>query len=358
MKTLRMLSSVILVAGFLFVVGCKKDPTGPTPIKNPREYAWTIDTITYPGSFQTIMGRIWASGPNDVYIVGHNERAFGKMFRFDGTSWTDVRLNQSQGGTISPPIGSLNGVFGFGANDIYAVGERYGNPPTSSDSSVVIHFDGVQWREQSVFPRRGLRLLSLWGATPTDIWAAGTNTLLHYDGARWSHFPIEIPGVGIHFLSISGLSASEVYMIGWREDATGNNDTVAYMLYRYDGSAWSLTDSSIQVRGMSLPKFGVILSNVSGTLYSVADGIFRKSGQEWVRIHVGASSIVGIAGTSSTRIFAVGTRTQILHFDGTDWYTYPQFPPGSIDFYSVWANDAQVFVVGNDGSRTYVARGK
>ncbi len=120
---------------------CKEDGGPPPPTtKDPRTYSWTVDTISYPGSFQTNMRGIWASSPTDVYIVGHNDRAFGIMFHFDGTDWTNVQLNQSEGGTIYPPIGELSKVFGFSSNNIYAVGSRYGDPPRTRDSSVIIHF--------------------------------------------------------------------------------------------------------------------------------------------------------------------------------------------------------------------------
>ncbi len=58
----------------------------------PRNLAWSIDTLAYPGSFQTMMSDIWGSDPNNVYVVGHNERGYGKMYHYDGLAWTDVGL--------------------------------------------------------------------------------------------------------------------------------------------------------------------------------------------------------------------------------------------------------------------------
>lgn len=304
------------------------------------------------------MYRVYATSPENAYIVGHNDQAFGKMFHFDGTGWTDVRLNQSQGGTISPPIGSLNAIHGFGPSDIYAVGQRYGNPPTSSDSSVVIHFDGVQWREQNIHPQRTHRLQSLWGASPTDIWAAGTNTLVHYDGVQWSHFPIEIPGQGIQFLSIAGFRTSEVYAVGRMQDATGNNDTAAYYLYRFDGTSWTVADSSMQILGNPPHKFGGFLNVVDGRLFSVGQGVFERQSAGWVRLYSVVWPLVSLAGTHQTSLFATGTNSQIWHFNGTDWYRYPQFQGSDVDFLSLWANGETIFVVGNDGARTFVAQGR
>lgn len=359
---MKCLSAALIVALAMLHLSCKRDDgpctTCPPPPKDPRTYSWTVDTISYPGSFQTLMNRVWASGPENVYIVGHNDQAFGKMFHFDGTRWTDVRLNQSQGGAISPPIGVLNAIYGFGPNDIYAVGERYGNPPTSSDSSVIIHFDGVEWHEQGIQPQRAHRLQSLWGATSTDIWAGGTNVLVHYDGVQWSHFQIELPGQGIQFFSMSGLSSSDVYMMGWRPDVTSPNDTTAYLLYHFDGSSWGIIDSMIQVLGTPPLQFGTVLGNVTNELYSVRFGVFRKETAGWHQLFSANEPLLDVSGTRRTNLFAVGLSTQLWQYNGSDWYRYPQFPNSSIDFYSAWASSDQVFIVGHDGLRTFVARGK
>ncbi len=114
---------------------------------DPRSFTWTVDTLAYPDSYQTTMLSIWGSSPSDVYVVGHNERGFGKMYHFDGNEWTDVGLNPVQGGHIVGPI-TLEAIHGFAADDIWAVGEkRYTNPnppPILLDSSLVIHYDGSQ----------------------------------------------------------------------------------------------------------------------------------------------------------------------------------------------------------------------
>jgi hypothetical protein len=353
----------LLVVLSILSLSCKKDDgnctTCPPPTKDPRTYSWTVDTISYPGSFQTTMRSIYATGPDNVYIVGHNDNpGTPTMFHYNGSQWTTTSFHVTAGGGISGAM-SLSRVHGFGASDIWVAGERiYQIGNTFSDSSFLMHFDGTRWTETMIAGGRGRVLQSLWGATPNDIWAGGVNTLLHYDGVQWSHFPIEIPDQGIQFLSIAGLSRNDVYMTGSRRDASGNNDTVAFLLYRYDGVAWARTDSSIQVLGIPSPKFGVLLYAVNGTLYSVADGVYRKTIEGWTQTYRGISTIVSLAGTAETRMFAAGTQTQILYFNGTDWYSYPTFPAGNVDFYSVWTNSDNVFVVGNDGSTTFVARGK
>lgn len=101
---LNLRQSFLFVSIILITIsfGCKS-PSGPDVLKNPREYTWTIDTLAYPGSFQTNMNDIWASSPSDVYVVGHNSDGFRKMYHFNGNTWKPIGLNPIEGGTIAGP---------------------------------------------------------------------------------------------------------------------------------------------------------------------------------------------------------------------------------------------------------------
>jgi hypothetical protein len=78
----------------------------------------------------------------------------------------------------SPVTVDLYGVFGFGANDVWAVGE----------ASTVLHWNGDKWTRLSTpFDEawEKPRLLAVWGSSPGDVWIAGNGTLLHFEeGAR------------------------------------------------------------------------------------------------------------------------------------------------------------------------------
>lgn len=73
----------------------------------------------------------------------------------------------------SPVIADLHGVFGFGADDVWAVGAE----------STVLHWDGSSWTKLST-PFDGAsdkpRLLAVWGSSPDDVWVAGEGTMLHF----------------------------------------------------------------------------------------------------------------------------------------------------------------------------------
>lgn len=181
-----------------------------TTWRHPRDYVWTIDTLSYPGSFQTTMKRMYAASAKDIYVVGHNEDGGGKMYHYDGKGWKPVGLSIFEGGYISGSK-DLWSIHGFGSNNIYAVGERiYSNdnpPPNFLDSSIIIHFDGTKWTEVKI--ERARRLTTVWDASPMDIWAGGSNgTLYHFDGTSWKLKSFDTTmNVGNFF----GLSATHIY---------------------------------------------------------------------------------------------------------------------------------------------------
>jgi hypothetical protein len=55
----RVVLSTIFLAGFACLHhGCKETPPEPpddTPKPGKCDYVWTVDTLAYPGSFQTLM---------------------------------------------------------------------------------------------------------------------------------------------------------------------------------------------------------------------------------------------------------------------------------------------------------------
>jgi hypothetical protein len=259
----------ILICCPLFLFLCCHEPTPPEDkIKDPRTYTWTIDTLAYPGSMQTSMKSIWASSPADVYVVGHNERGYGKMYHFDGTNWTDVKLSTAQGGQIDGAI-DLFGIFGFNANDIYAVGERiYINPfppPNFLDSSLIIHFDGAQWKE--ILIPRMRELAVVWGASANDIWASGYyGSLYHFNCGSWQTYLIDTT---LSFgSSIFGFSSTDIYMPCARIlDKDTQRDSTQYLMYHFNGSTWSSIDSFLELPGYYQERFGFNLWGTSTNIY-------------------------------------------------------------------------------------------
>ena len=205
-------SSIFVALLLFFCFCCLKNPSGPEEEpKNSREYTWTVDTLSYPGTLQTLMYDVWASSPRDVYVIGHMDGPYD-MYHFDGNNWEPVPMSF---GAID-----LNDIYGFAADDIWAVGgklTRNPNPPPDYFYvSLIIHYDGTGWREVAL--QKEQLLTSVWGISSEEMWAGGINgTLYHYDGTAWrpDSVPITIPEDAdplYSFTSITGKSSEEIYM--------------------------------------------------------------------------------------------------------------------------------------------------
>jgi len=354
---------IFLLVFLLTALECHhaSEPPSPDGHKDPRTYTWKIDTLSYPGSWQIVMEGIWGSSSSDVYVVGHNDRAVAKMFHFDGTSWQAVKLITYEGGLIPGTI-DLHAIYGFAKNDIYAVGERiFDNPtppPNYLDSSLIIHFDGVSWREVPLARSGPFRALwGLWAASPADLWAGGiSGTLIHISG---NSATVASSPDTCWFSRIGGTSATDVYALAYAFD-TGLRDSEFYSLYRYDGKSWSLDDQFVETSG-TVYKFGHLsLGAIDGTLYSGGYGFFRKSGTGWQQIFLDNSvnTILGFYGLSRNNIFVVGNSGGLFHYNGSDFYRYSQFVGLPYPLYAVWSDGQEVFAVGEDGLKTYILHGK
>ena len=144
--------SVILLSGIYFSCSNPTEPPPPVkPVKDPRTYTYTIDTLKI--SFQTMLRRVWGSSPNNVYIGGHNAGSPGSFWHYDGSKWSVVSLPEY--------AYDINGIYGFAAGDIWAVGSRSyysGTFPngTWSDSSLMFHYNGSSWKQFNVTGGRSL----------------------------------------------------------------------------------------------------------------------------------------------------------------------------------------------------------
>lgn len=355
----------IISASFVFLLlqfSCKTNPVEP-PIKNPREFTFTIDTLTYPGSFQTTMYDIWASGSASVWIVGHNDQNRGLMWYFDGSRWTDIKLSTTQGGSIDGPI-DLNEVFGFNSLSVFAIGRRiFSNsnpPPNFLDSSLIIHFDGRQWQEEPI--QRGKGLWSISGTSPQDIWTCGSSgTLFHYDGAVWKKdsVPLSVPPDAEYSLwDIKSAVGGNVFMIGAIRQ--NNFSRTTYYFFRRDDK-WDIIDSFTLDGGQTQARFGVhgLWIDPEGGIYSFGSDIFRWIDSSWFKLYGSPNALRKMAGSSKNNVFAVGDFGTVLHYNGSDWYEFKELKNPNLVYSSVWSDGKEVYIVGylNDGSKTVVLHG-
>ena len=117
---------LILAVGSVAATSCA--PTIPTDLdgvtgSGAKEAVWRE---AFDAESVGFLSSVWGSAPDDVFVVGGQPEQ-GTVHHFDGTSWSAMQV---------PSVPILVWVFGFGADDVYAVGEGSG----------IIHYNGVEWR--------------------------------------------------------------------------------------------------------------------------------------------------------------------------------------------------------------------
>jgi hypothetical protein len=105
---------------------------------------------------------VWCSSPNDVYIVGTLAKGTGGcIFHYDGNVWNRPVEGFSK---------VIKSIWGFGPNDIFAVGE----------GEIILHYDGKSWVEMASPGFKQQILYSVSGAYNTtidtkEVYAVGSN---------------------------------------------------------------------------------------------------------------------------------------------------------------------------------------
>jgi hypothetical protein len=106
--------------------------------------------------------------------------------------------------------------------------------------------------------------------------------------------------------------------------------------------------------------YGRIWASPWGKIYSVGGGVFRLDADSWTLIRDSPSVLRSMFGVESQSVFVVGDFGNLLHFNGADWYQFPQFIRTDLVLFDVWTDGTEVFVVGTeaDGTKTYILHGK
>jgi hypothetical protein len=223
---------------------------------------------------------VYGFGANDVWAVG----PAGRILRYDGHAWRGERFDGDS--VYAEPLGVwenprrnlyLRGVWGPAANDVFVAG----------DSGTVLHWNGAAWSRMATGTTAGLR--RVWGSSGSNVYVSGENgTLLHYDGSAWSR--VAVPTAEA-LERIWGSSAGDVYVGG--AHAT---------LLHYDGAAWSRVAIPVDPTYTVHAVWGTSASNV----YVAGSGgfVLRWDGASWVREDSGRpEQILGLWGASGTDVF-------------------------------------------------------
>ncbi len=293
------------------------EPEKPRP---PREYRWSVETVSLPGELQQHINSIWGTNGKNVYIVGHSAYGGGEMWHFDGARWEPIKLSGAYGGPVTNTF-SLSGIYGFSANNIIAVGDI----GFFDSQALVVRYDGRTWRMEDLSHLGATKgLATVWGLSPSQVWAGGGHgrtlkgEILFFDGSwRRDSISSSVPAQ-MQVVSIAGKSLKEMYAIAV-EGRPGAGGDMKYFLKREQNGLWVPVDSLLA----GFQRFGYRLwRSSSGNLYSASiHGVFLWNGERWEE--VGDRSVQSgwppvLFGSSDENIFYLSS-FGLYHYNGTDW---------------------------------------
>lgn len=209
------------------------------------------------------------------------------------------------------PTGSLSGVWGSSADDIFIVGG-------TDDAGEIHHFDGTDWSAMEIPEGVGMLVWS-YGFSASDVWTVGrAGVVLHYDGSTWesvdSHTEEDLWGVW-------GAGPNDIYMVG------GNVFSGQVTILHWDGTDIEAEELPAEENPRSVRALFKVFG-VDGRVFAVGQTglIVERTASGWVRHPTGEladEDFVALWGNSADDIVAVGGRVQskVSSFDGSDWTT-------------------------------------
>lgn len=236
---------------------------------------------------------VWAAGE---YIDLRAGRYQTLLEHWDGRHWSVVP-SPSPGA----PYNFLDGIAATGPDDVWAVG-HYSLSETSPFQTLIEHWNGVAWSVvSSPNPGAGHNLLrSIAAFSPSDIWAVGDyadtgpfQTLVeHWNGVTWSVVRSPNAGTGDNtlFAVATDPTSGSLWAVGqYYSDPAGPAQT---LIERSDGKHWRVVAS---------PNVG----SGDNTLLAVA---ISPSGDNWA---VGDYTAMAIAAAAAGNpIYTLTERSQ------------------------------------------------
>jgi hypothetical protein len=287
-----------------------------------HDYTWERITI---GEWQSSLSDVWGTDENNVYAVGSvriNGEPYG-ILKWDGSEWKPELF---RGGRIA--------IFGFAENDIWEAGNNH-----------VMHYDGSEWNridgytiDNQSFPLDEVLFnnspyTSIWGTSSENLYFTGLEgKIVHWDGEKGSL--METP-TEIALLDIYGLSFNYILAAG--------TDLLSTSALIYDGDNWNI----IQDLNYDLHLFTTVFPISRNEYYVGGSKSYRRFGDEWEEVIGDTLGIINkIRGNYKTgEIVAVGDANTLLHFNGESWHNI-SFDRSTDTFNSVYISDTTIFVVG------------
>ncbi len=347
--------SILLLNTLSCSLFCDKDSF--QNFDNLREIThWTVDTLDYPGVENTALRTFWGSSADDLYVVGSSsEGLIGGVWHYDGNEWTPVLLHTMQGGNIDGWLW-VKDIWGFGEDDVYIVGVdwRQTGDYTSTDRSLVVHYNGIDWEEINV---DNFGLNAIGGTGPDNIWLGGIfkGNLSHWNGKDWKNYNDEFPeNIYNGSPNFEDITTSEYP----KTFAIVNNYTDFPYLVSTEGTHWAIEHTFTEFNYYKLH-----LTD-GGTLYLL--GFFDIPLQiwnegQWEVVNIDDNFFPGaifeldnndllISGVTTTEwkddqnITHYDSDRRVYHFNGTNSYQLEGLDLSNGAAYDIWSDGEEIFL--------------
>jgi hypothetical protein len=344
-------------------------PGRPAGAASPHGTSYSVS-----GTLQAVA----ATSATNAWAVGTVGTASNPLIvHWNGSKWSSVP-------TGAPANTFLHAVAASSGSNAWALGEI----STGSGRTVILHWNGRAWKQVSFTAPAGTYLASVSVTSPTNAWAVGnignpgTIIALHWNGSAWKRVPLPklpVPAhTGTALNSVSATSAKDAWAVGafvsqfagpgtgfalhwngasWTRVASapaGKGDPVAVaatsptnawligcpcqggpagaVTGQWNGHAWKTVPLPVAKPpsggdGTAIAAIGhAAWAAGAYTIRGVAM-LLRWTGTAWKLTAVPNAktiSIAGVAVTTATNAWAVGTstseKTVILHWNGGSWH--------------------------------------
>jgi hypothetical protein len=272
---------------------------------------------------------IWAVG--EIYGDSLNPQIDYNAIHWDGHQWELKRI--LYGGNFW----TINTMYAFSANDI--------------SFTYVVHWDGNHFVEMPIPDiLMGWGIYTMWGTSSHDYYmAGGFGTIVHYNGTTWQKLE-------------SGTETGIGDMWGSRRNGkTVILACVSTLADPYsDIKLLSISPSSVQdtlQNGLTRIVKSVWFDEHS-PIYITGDGLREFKQGRWQEVSIPPYFTRQIRGTAINNIFVVGDVAFVAHFNGMNWHYYTDFPLSYGALVGVAVTKNLVVIVGDDGRRAVIIIGR
>jgi len=232
--------------------------------------------------------KVWAFSPTNVWILDGT----ATVHRFDGSEWSQL---------MTPSTGGLACIYALSETDVWLC---------AGDD--VLHYDGAAFTASDVAGPTGLDGLSaIWASAANDVWVVGDDAIVaHYTGSAWQRSIVGSPFKS----SIWGTSPSNVYALS------------TFDLSHFDGLSWTEIELDGTPAGGDGQVWGTSASDV--WLMNGDDMAWHYDGSAWTPSSELVADLSAVWGTGPDQIWAGGSFGYLARYDGS-WHTLASQTPGS-----------------------------